>query len=138
MPIYHKELEKCQRYFRYYGGKTSENSQMIILGSGIASSSSLLEWCIPIKEQMVSNPNIVSSVDLVVNRGFTSSVASIGALPTATLASSTFFEGIDGLYLQTIASNLTISAPYYVFLPATASVDEGDETIAYIIFDAAP
>jgi hypothetical protein len=48
---------------------------------------------------MVSNPVITSSVDLIASRGFTSTVASVGALSSATLASSSVIEGIDGFYL---------------------------------------
>lgn len=137
-PIYTEELLKCQRYFRYYGGKPSETSEIIVIGQGIASSSTLLEWNIPFKEKMVKNPTITSSVALAAKRGFTSSATNIGSISTTNLAASTFIEGIDDLYLATTAENLTASASYYVILPATESVAEGEETIAYISFSAEP
>ena len=42
------------------------------------------------------------------------------------------------MYLSTPATNLTQGASYYISLPATASVSEGDETIAYIELNAEP
>lgn len=134
-PIYIEELNKCQQYFRYYGGKSSDTSNLIIIGYGIASSETLLEWTIPFKEKMISDPTITSSVALVANRGFTSAAVKIGSISSANLAASTIMEGIDGLYLQTTATNLTVSAPYYIILPATQA---GDETIAYLSFSAEP
>lgn len=137
-PIYIEELNKCQQYFRYYGGKSSDTSNLIIIGQGIASSDTLLEWTIPFKEKMISDPTITSSVALVANRGFTSEATTIGSISSANLAASTIMEGIDGLYLQTTAENLTVSAPYYIILPATQAVTEGDEIIAYLSFSAEP
>ena len=41
-------------------------------------------------------------------------------------------------YLSTEATGLTINTPYYVVLPATATVSEGDEVISYLAFSAEP
>lgn len=137
-PLYNEELNKCQRYFRYYGGKSSDDSQIIIVGQGIAATNSEIDWCIPLHKDMVSNPIITSSVDLIASRGFTSTVASVGALSSATLASSSVIEGIDGFYLQTVATNLTQSAAYYIVLPSSTLPSEGDEIIAYLELSAEP
>ena len=137
-PVYHDELEKCQRYFRYYGGKTSADSVITVIGSGIAATSDILEWNIPFQHDMVANPSLISSVDLVVNHGVSAATATAGAITSAALASTTFFEGVDCLYLQTAASGLTLNTPYYVVLPATATVSEGDEVISYLAFSAEP
>ena len=137
-PLYSEELQKCQRYFRYYGGKSPDNSQIIIIGQGIAATTTEMDWYIPLHEDMVSNPVLTASVDLEARRGFTSTVASVGALGSATLASSSFIEGLDGLYLQTTATNLTQSATYYVVLPSSTLPSEGDEIIAYLELSAEP
>lgn len=137
-PVYHEELKKCQRYYRYYGGKTSADSVITVIGSGIAATASILEWNIPLQNNMVANPSLISSVDLVVNHGFSAATATAGAITSTALASTTFFDGMDGLYLQTAATGLTINTPYYVVLPATATVSEGDEVISYLAFSAEP
>ena len=137
-PVYHEELKKCQRYYRYYGGKTSADSVITVLGSGIAATANILEWTVPFQYDMAANPSIISSVNLVVNHGFAAATATAGAITSAALASATFFEGIDGLYLQTAATGLTINTPYYVILPATGTVSEGDEVISYLAFSAEP
>ena len=137
-PVYSEELEKCQRYLRYYGGKSSENSNIIILGSGIATSATAIDWNIPLNHPMIANPSIESSVALIAKRGFTVTTASVGLISSSALASSVFLEGINGLYIQTTATNLTASAPYYISLPSTAEVVEGDETIAYFVLSAEP
>lgn len=137
-PAHLEELKKCERYLRYYGGEPSETSHVIILGSGIAASATQIDWCIPMTDVMVTNPILTSSVNLVARRGFASTQASVGTLSSSTLASSTFIEGLEGMYLSTPATNLTQGASYYITLPATASVSEGDETIAYIELNAEP
>jgi hypothetical protein len=75
---------------------------------------------------------ITSSVALEARRGFTSATASVGTVTSAALASSSFIDGLDGLYIQTAATNLTVSAPYYIILPASTLPSEGDEIIAYL------
>lgn len=137
-PVYGDELEKCQRYFRYYGGKTSEDSEIIILGSGIAPTTTEIDWNIILNHAMVANPSIESSVDLVAKCGFSTTSASSGTISSSALTSADFFEGINGLYIQTEATGLVANIPYYVFLPATATVSEGDETIAYFALSAEP
>lgn len=137
-PLYTEELEKCQRYFRYYGGKSSEDSQITIVGQGIAATATEIDWCIPLREDMIFNPIITSSVALEARRGFTSTTASVGTVTSAALASSSFIDGLDGLYIQTEATNLTISAPYYIILPASTLPSEGDEIIAYLELSAEP
>ena len=126
-PLYDEELIKCQKYFRYYGGKTSDDSVITVLGQGIAATSSMLEWTIPFQYDMVANPSIAAIAS-----------DSAGAITSAALSSALFFEGIDGLYLQTEATGLTINTPYFVVLPATASVAEGEEIISELIFSAEP
>ena len=137
-PVYYEELKKCQRYFRYYGGKRSDDSVITVIGSGIAATTSVLEWSIPFQEDMAADPSIISSVDLVVNHGFAAASGSAGAITSAALASASFFDGLDCLYLSTEATGLTINTPYYVVLPATATVSEGDEVISYLAFSAEP
>ena len=87
---------------------------------------------------MVANPNLESSVALIAKRGFSITTASVGSISSSALASSVFLEGVDGLYIQTTATDLTASAPYYISLPSTEAVDEGDETIAYFALSAEP
>lgn len=137
-PVYYEELKKCQRYFRYYGGKRSDDSVITVIGSGIAATTSVLEWSIPFQEDMAADPSIISSVDLVVKHGFAAASGSAGAITSAALASASFFDGLDCLYLSTEATGLTINTPYYVVLPATATVSEGDEVISYLAFSAEP
>ena len=138
-PLYSEELKKCQRYFRYYGGKSSDQSKDIILGQGIAVASGntgRLDWCLQLNEPMVSQPSIVSSVALTAKRGF-EYASNIGTITSNAIAASTFFEGVGGLYLNTTTSGLTINVPYFVILPATASVGVDEtETISYLTLSA--
>lgn len=140
MPLYDEELKKCQRYLIYYGGFAyEENAKPIVLGSGIAVSSGAagqIDWVINISKDMVKNPIIKSSVNLSARRGFEAAVASIGVLASGDLADSTIIKGINGIYMETKASNLSVSAPYFVTLPATASAS--DAVIAYFSLSAEP
>lgn len=136
MPSYDIELAKCQKYLRIYGGLPSSESYPIAIGHGIAASTTLLEWGLFFKESMIKNPTITSTVSLSAKRGLTATT-SAGSITASNLANSTFFAGVDCTLLQTTASSLTASIPYYIILPATASVAEGAvETLATLTFNA--
>lgn len=138
-PIEHEELVKCQRYFQQYTLPYAENAKPMILGSGIAAASGSngqIDWVINVANDMVKTPIIRSSVDLSAKRGFEASATSVGVLSSSDLANSTILKGIKNVCIQTKASNLTISAPYFITLPATAS-DSG-ATLAYFSLSAEP
>lgn len=139
-PIYNEELVKCQRYFRCYGGENSSLSEPIVLGQGIAPTSTSFDWILPFQSQMIAQPHIVSSVDLLLSRSFvaTASSSGVGTLPSANLSDLVFTEGIDDLYAEATASSVTANNPYFVVLPATVAVSEGDEVISQISFSAEP
>lgn len=137
-PKYEAELAKCQRYYRLYGGEPSTTSKPIVIGHGISASASLLEWNLMFDAQMVKQPIITSTVDLAAKRGFTAATGSIGAITSAQLAASSYFESIGNLCLQTVASNLTVGTGYYLILPATAAVASGSEIPAKLILSAEP
>ena len=124
----------------YYGGFAyEENAKPIVLGSGIAVSSGAngqIDWVINIPKDMVKNPIIESSVNLSARRGFEVATASVGVLASGDLADSTIIKGINGIYMETKASNLTATAPYFVTLPATASAS--DAVLAYFSLSAEP
>jgi len=87
---------------------------------------------------MISTPAIAASVSLDGRRGFESTSNAV-TIDSAALASSTIFEGVDGLYFTTTISGASAFAPYIISLPATSTVGEGEtETIAYISLSAEP
>lgn len=138
-PFYSDELKACKRYLQYYGGKSAADSKITIVGQGIAASATELDWVFRPEVDMIAAPSITASVELVARRGIESTVTNVGTVDSAAIASSTNFEGVDGMYLQTTASNLTASVPYYLILPATAAVASGEtEIISYLSFSAEP
>ena len=135
-PLYFNELKKCQRFLRYYGGQTSALSEPIILGQGIASATTSLDWNIPLSNEMSEIPTIVSSVPLSIRSNFSTQV---GTISLENLADSTFMNGLNGLYLQSTTANLTANTVYYIVLPATLPASEdNDEVISYIAFSTEP
>ncbi len=140
-PIYSEELKKCQKYYCYYGGKSPSESQPIILGSGIAASSTQLDWIIPI-ENMINTPKLYSSVDLVAYKSFgATGIGNSGILTPSNLNNSIISTGIRGIPITTTStSNMSAAYEYYVILPAsTAASDSGQpDTISYFTLNAEP
>lgn len=196
MPLYDEELRKCQRYLRYYGGQSAKNNNEnnidIILGTGIARDTNILDIVFPDLGDMVSIPSISlpSGIELQARRGLVAAnttnqpisvvptALAMYAIPTVALTSATFTQDVyytkatdsevytaaSSFDAATAASKLyyrktyrkgignTLCATvdrysgatyaqydsYYVVLPRTVNVTEGDETISYITFSAEP
>ena len=139
-PIYSEELKKCQRYYCYYGGKSPSESQPIILGSGIAASSTQLDWIIPI-ENMISTPKLYSSVNLVAYKSFGTATGSSGTLTPSNLNNSTISTGIRGIPITTTStSNMSAAYRYYVILPKSVAAEDSSQsdTISYFTLNAEP
>ncbi len=128
-PVLASELAKCRKYFcKIVGQPYSESEVPTVIGFGILGATKQLDWSLSLPLSMTvpsAVTYIYASTDLIIRRGITAT-SSAGTLPSSAIASSTKFNGINGVYFQTAASGtLATYSPYYVLLPNAAASNTG-------------
>lgn len=143
-PVYNEELKRCQRYFRHYDGSSLSSDQVLVLGSGIARDSHTLDVGLIGIGDMINLPSITVSSDanLIAYRGLSSATSTNQPVTVAPTALEIYGKGIGNILHVTAfwSSGTTFASyyPYYLVLPRTISVTEGEETLTYINFSAEP
>lgn len=143
-PVYNEELKKCQRYFRHYDSSSVSSDQVIVLGSGVARDSQTLDISISGIGDMINSPSIAitSGANFEARRGLGATTTANQPVPVVPTALTVSGKSIGDILCVTATrqSGPTFASyyPYYLVLPRTVTVTEGEETLTYVNFSAEP